>query len=168
MFDVVLIGVLVFCLWMLVKLLRHEAIFIPLPRDTIRQMLKLAKVRSSDVLYDLGAGDGRVAIIAAKEFGCNAVGIEKDRILYWLARRNAAGLGKRVRIIRGDFFKQDISDASVVAIYLSGKLNEQLKAKLKRELKKGTRIVSASHVFKGWKEVGRVKTGHFYTYLYKI
>jgi predicted RNA methylase len=164
MFELLLLPVLAVMLWMLIKLLRNEAVFVPLPTKTIRQMLRLARVKRSDVLYDLGAGDGRVVKIASEEFDCHAVGIERNRILCWLAKRNAP----KAKIICGNFFKQDISNATVVVMYLSAKLNEQLKAKLKRELKKETRIVSASHVFKGWKEVRKVKTGHFYSYLYKI
>ncbi|TAL46875.1 hypothetical protein EPN87_04190 [archaeon] len=168
MMEVVYLTSLVLILWMISKLLRHEAIFVPLPRETIRKMLKMARVKKTDILYDLGAGDGRIAIIAAKEFGCCAVGVERNRILCWLARRNAkrAGLDKKIKIIHGDLFKQDISDASVVTVYLSKKVNEQLKRKLGRL--KGARIVSASHVFKGWKETTKVKTGHFYCYLYKV
>jgi len=165
-----LIFLLFFFLYMLARLVLNEAIYIPLPPSTIRKMLKLAKVKKKDLLYDLGAGDGRVLMIAAKEFGCKAVGIERSALLAavcrWRIKR--AGLQDKVKIIEKNYFDVNLSKATVVTAYLSKKQNELLVPKLKKELRKGTRIVSASHVFPGLKEVKRIKTGHFYTYLYKI
>jgi cyclopropane fatty-acyl-phospholipid synthase-like methyltransferase len=165
-----LIFLLFFFLYMLARLVLNEAIYIPLPSSTIRKMLKLAKVKKKDLLYDLGAGDGRVLMIAAKEFGCKAVGIERSALLAavcrWRIKR--AGLQDKVKIIEKNYFDVNLGKATVVTAYLSKKQNELLVPKLKKELKKGTRIVSASHVFPGLKEVKRIKTGHFYTYLYKV
>ncbi|MBI2547212.1 MAG: hypothetical protein HYW23_02070 [Candidatus Aenigmarchaeota archaeon] len=73
-----------------------------------------------------------------------------------------------MRIIKNDLFKEDIRDATIVVIYLSHKLTQQLKMKFRKELKKGTRIVSASHQIDGWKIIRRIKTGHFYSYLYVV
>ena len=133
-------------------------------------MLKLAKVKKKDLVYDLGAGDGRVIITAAKEFGCKAVGIERSAffaaICRWRVKKE--GLQDKVKIIEKNYFDVNLSKATVVTAYLSKKQNKLLVPKLKKELKKGTRIVSASHNFPGLKEVKRIKTGHFYTYLYKI
>jgi len=161
---------LLFLLKLLLDLLRNEALYFPLPKETIRRALKLAGVKPGDVVYDLGSGDGRVLIIAAKEFGARAVGVEKNWFLYklskWLVKRSK--LSDRVKVVHGDLFKQSISNASVVLVYLSQKLNRELEPKLKRELRKGTRIVSASHKFYGLKLKKKVKTGHFYTYLYII
>jgi len=156
--------------WLWLELFRDEAPLIPLPKDTIRKMLKLAKVGKGDVVYDLGSGDGRVLIIAAKEFHAKAVGIEKNRLMdlfsRWIITKNK--LQNRIKIIRGDIFKENLRDADIVLMYLSHKLTQKLKSKFEKELKKGTRIVSASHHVVGWKEIKKLRTGHFYSYLYKI
>jgi cyclopropane fatty-acyl-phospholipid synthase-like methyltransferase len=155
---------------MLAKLILNEAIYIPLPLSTIRKMLRLAKVNKKDLLYDLGAGDGRVILTAAKEFGCKAVGIERSALLAAICRWRIKkeGLQDKVKVIEKNYFDVDLSKATVVTAYLSKKQNKLLVPKLKRELKKGTRVVSASHVFPGLREMKKIKTGHFYTYLYKI
>lgn len=156
-------------LFLMYKILAGHAVYIPLPKETVRKLLKLAKVRKGEVVYDLGAGDGRVVLMAAKEFGAHAIGIEKN----WLLARLAAWRVKRERlenavIINKDLFGCKLSDADVVVLYLTQKMNDKLKPKLEHELKPGSRVVSAAHVFKGWKPVKRIKTGHFYSYLYKI
>ena len=155
---------------MWLKLVFSEAVFIPLPMTTVRKMLRLAKVKSSDVLYDLGAGDGRVIITAAKEYGCKAVGIERSELVAALCRWNIRKLGlkDKIKLIEGNYFDVNLSKATVVMAYLSQKQNNLLLPKLKKELRKGTRVVSASHTFLGLKEIKRIKTGHFYTHLYKI
>ena len=168
--NALLIFLLFFFLYMLAKLVLGEALYIPLPLSTIRKMLKLAKVRKNDLLYDLGAGDGRVVITAAKEFGCKAVGIERSALLAAICRWRVKkeGLQDKVKIVEKSYFDVDLRKATVITAYLSKKQNKLLVPKLKKELKKGTRVVSASHVFPGLREVKRIKTGHFYTYLYKI
>lgn len=110
-------------------------------------MLELAAVKPSDVVYDLGSGDGRIVITAAKKYGAHGVGIEIDPVLVEKAKENAAaaGVSDRVRFIRQDLFKSDITDATVVTLYLLQSINERLRPKLVRELKPGTRVVS--HVF---------------------
>jgi len=167
---VLLLVITAFLLKAWLDLIRGEAIFVPLPKNTIRKMLKKANVSSKDIVYDLGCGDGRVLIIAAKEFGARAIGIEKNwllsKISEWRVKRE--NLEKKVRIINGDFFRINLSEATVIFTYLSKKLNKQLEPKLRRELKRGTRIVSASHEFKGLKLVKKFRTGHFYSYLYVI
>ncbi len=160
MIEFVLPVVFVALLWLWIQLLMDEAVLVPLPKSTIRDMLKIANVKRGEVVYDLGSGDGRVVEIARKEFGAEAIGIEKNPVLVWLSR----GKG---RIIHGSIFNIDISKANVIVIYLSHKLTQRLKEKFKRELKKGVRIVSASHPIEGWKEVRKIKTGHFYSYLYR-
>jgi SAM-dependent methyltransferase len=151
--------------WLWIELIRDEALPIPLPKETIRKMLQLAKVKKKDVVYDLGSGDGRALTIAG-EFGAKAVGIEKNRLLVWLSKLKTKD--SNVKIIHSDIFKEDISNANVVMIYLSHKLTQRLKTKFEKELKKGTRIVSASHPIEEWNPAGKIKTGHFYSYLYKI
>ncbi|MEM5766091.1 MAG: SAM-dependent methyltransferase [Candidatus Aenigmatarchaeota archaeon] len=168
--DITLLLILFILLYFWVKLILNEAIYIPLPGSTIRKMLKLAKVNKKDLVYDLGAGDGRVVIIAAKEFGCKAVGIERSALLAaicrWKIKR--ARLQGKVKIINKNYFNVNLSKATVITAYLSKRQNERLVPKLKKELRSGTRIVSASHIFPGLKEMKRIKTGHFYSYLYKI
>jgi len=165
-----LIVPILFLSWMAFRLIRAEAIFIPLPKSTVMKMLKLAKVKRGDILYDLGCGDGRVLILAAKEFGCRAIGIDRDKLIASLCKFNIKRLGlqSRIKLVEDDYFNVNLNNATVVTAYLSQKQNDLLLPKLKKELRKNTRIVSAAHVFKGLKEIKRIRTGHFYTYLYKI
>jgi SAM-dependent methyltransferase len=120
-----------------------DVMWLPTPEALIERMLLAAKTTSSDVVYDLGAGDGRIPIAAAKQFGARAVGIEYDSDLAALARRNAerAGVADKVTIIRGDIFREDFSAATVVTLYLLPDLNQQLRPQLLR-MKPGTRVVS--------------------------
>jgi SAM-dependent methyltransferase len=109
----------------------------------VTRMLHAVGTTSTDIVYDLGAGDGRIPIAAAKTFGAKAVGIEYDKDLAALARRNAerAGVADRVTIIDGDIFKEDFSRATVVTLYLLPDLNQQLRPQILR-MKPGTRVVS--------------------------
>jgi precorrin-6B methylase 2 len=124
-----------------------DVIFLPTPPEVVSAMLDLAKVTASDVVYDLGSGDGRTPIAAAKEHGARGVGVEFNPKLVALSRQNAekAGVADRVRFINADLFETDLSEASVVTLYLLGSLNQRLLPKLQRELKPGSRIVS--HAF---------------------
>lgn len=157
-------------IWGIIKLHRQEGFFVPLPMGTVRTMLKLAKIKEGDILYDLGSGDGRIVIEAAKRYNIRAVGIEVGNLIYAVSklRIKLSKAGSGVKIIKNDIFKEDIGDATVVTFYLTPKLNRMLKPKLKKELKRGTRIVSASHEIPGWTPAKKIKTGHFWTYLYKI
>ena len=118
--------------------------FVPSPDSVVEAMLKLARVTAADVVYDLGSGDGRIPIAAAKEYGAHGVGIEIDPIRIREANDNLkkAGVGDRVRFVQQDLFEADISEATVVTLFLLTRLNQQLMPKLKRELRRGTRIVS--------------------------
>jgi precorrin-6B methylase 2 len=124
-----------------------DVIFLPTPQEVVSAMLDLAKVTDKDVVYDLGSGDGRTPITAAKEHGARAVGVEFNPKLVALSRQNAenAGVADRVRFINADLFETDLSEASVVTLYLLGSLNQKLLPKLQRELKPGSRVVS--HAF---------------------
>jgi cyclopropane fatty-acyl-phospholipid synthase-like methyltransferase len=170
MIQLVYLFLIVFFIYYIIQLLRGEAIYIPLPQKTIEKMLKMAEVSKKNILYDLGSGDGRVLITASKKFGCKCVGIEKNYFLYLISKFKVkrADVEDRVKIIHNDFFKERIDDATVVFMYLSRKTVNNLKKKFERELKKGTRIVTADHKIKGWEEIKKIKTGHFYSYLYKI
>jgi SAM-dependent methyltransferase len=124
-----------------------DVVYIPTPQPIVDAMLEMAGVTSADVVYDLGSGDGRIVITAAKRFGARGVGIEIDPTLVRKATENAAaaGVSDRVRFVQQNVFTADIHDATVVTLYLLQSLNERLRPKLVRELKPGTRIVS--HVF---------------------
>jgi SAM-dependent methyltransferase len=130
----------------------HPAPYIPSPRATVDEMLRLAEVGPGDVVYDLGAGDGRVVIAAASKFGARGVGVEIDARLVELARQNAqrAGVAERVTFIAQDLFETDLRQASVVALYLSPNLNEKLRPRL-LALAPGTRIVSHSSGMGDWR-----------------
>ena len=133
----------------------YDVPFVPSPEIVVRRMLQLANVRKGEVVYDLGCGDGRVLIIAAKEFGARAVGIEIRRDLYeqCLRRIKDLGLEDRVTVIHGNFFDYDLSDADVVTLYLLTSVNERLRPKLERELKPGARVVSHDFEVPGWKPI---------------
>jgi hypothetical protein len=120
-----------------------DVMWLPTPDVMVTRMLQAAKVTPRDLVVDLGAGEGRIPIAAAKEFGATALGIEYDAKLAALAQRNAqrAGVAERVKIIQGDIFKEDFSRATVVTLYLLPDLNYQLRPQLLR-MKPGTRIVS--------------------------
>lgn len=121
--------------------------FVPTPPAVVDAMLGLANVRDGDVLYDLGSGDGRIPIAAAKRYDLRAVGIDIDPVRIEEARANAqaAGVTDEVSFRQEDLFEADFSDATVVTLYLLQSLNERLKPRLLSELKPGTRIVS--HAF---------------------
>lgn len=124
-----------------------DVIFVPTPQEVVDAMLKLAKVTKNDVVYDLGSGDGRIPITAAKTYGARGVGIDIDpqRIQEAQANLKAAGVGDRVKFLNQDLFTTDISEATVVTLYLLPSLNLKLIPKLNKELKPGTRVVS--HAF---------------------
>lgn len=121
--------------------------YVPTPQAVVERMLVLARVGKGDVLYDLGSGDGRIVITAAKRYGARAVGIDLDPTRIKEARDNAsaAGVDGQVRFIAGDLFKADLSDADVVTLYLLNSVNRDLRPQLWRQLKVGTRVVS--HAF---------------------
>ncbi len=124
-----------------------DVIFVPTPQDVVDAMLKVAKVTQNDIVYDLGSGDGRIPIAAAKTYGARGVGIDIDpqRIQEAAANLKAAGVADKVRFLNQDLFTTDISQATVVTLYLLPSLNTKLLPKLNKELKPGTRVVS--HAF---------------------
>ena len=126
--------------------------FVETPRAIVKKMLELADVTEEDVVYDLGSGDGRIVIQAAKEYGARGVGIEIKPHLVKKARKKArkAGVADRVAFRQGDLFKADISEATVVSLYLLPSVNKKLRPKLFRELEPGTRIVSHDFDMDEW------------------
>jgi ribosomal protein L11 methylase PrmA len=121
--------------------------YVPTPQTVVDAMLKLGEVDKNDVVYDLGSGDGRIPITAAQKYGAQAVGIDINPIRIQEANENArkAGVTDKVRFVQQDLFKTDLKDATVVTLYLLPKINRQLRPKLLKELKPGTKIVS--HAF---------------------
>jgi ubiquinone/menaquinone biosynthesis C-methylase UbiE len=120
--------------------------------DVVERMLTLASVGPGDVVYDLGCGDGRIVIAAAQKFGARGVGVDIDPRLIVQAEANAkaAGVQDRVRFILGDAMKVDVSDATVVTLYLLSASNVKLRPILTKQLRKGARIVSHSFAIGDW------------------
>jgi SAM-dependent methyltransferase len=121
-----------------------DVIYVPTPPNVVAEMLRLTNVTKDDVVYDLGCGDGRLVITAAKRYGARGVGIDIDPQRIDESRANArkAGVTKRVKFLEQDLFQADIGEASVVTLYLLPKLNVELRPKLLRDLRPGTRLVS--------------------------
>ena len=127
--------------------------FVASPAAVVRQMLILSKLKPGEVLYDLGSGDGRAVIMAAKDFGAKSVGIElrDDLTKKALTSIHEFGLTEKSQIFQNDIFEVDLSPANVVFLYLTTSANERIKPKLEKELKTGTRIVSHDYEILGWK-----------------
>lgn len=122
----------------------YDVPYVPTPEPVVREMLRLAKVGPQDVVYDLGSGDGRIVIMAAKEFGARGVGVDIDPERIAEARINArkAGVADKVRFVQGNLFEVDLRPATAVTLYLLPSVNLELKPKLLAELKPGTPVVS--------------------------
>lgn len=124
----------------------------PTPRSAVRRGLELAEAKPDERLFDLGAGDGRVVLLAARQFGLEAVGIEVDPVKAWLitARARLYGVGRRVRVERANFFDADLSGADIVFFYLSPAAAARLRPKFEQELSPGARVVSYRRPIEGW------------------
>ena len=148
---------------------RPDVIYVPTPHEVVDAMLAMAQVKQGDVLYDLGSGDGRIPIAAARKFGVRAVGIDIDPQRIAEARANAATakVEDKVTFRQEDLFKTDFKEASVVTLYLLDSLNEKLRPRLLAELKPGTRIVSHAFRMGDWEpektEVVNGSTIYFWT-----
>jgi len=127
--------------------------YVPTSEEIVRRMLQIANVKPNEIVYDLGAGDGRIIIIAATEFNARSIGIEirKDFVQDIENKIRKLKLEDRVSIIHGSFFDVNISEADVVTMFLLESVNEKLKPKLERELKPGARIISHEFKIPGWK-----------------
>lgn len=132
---------------------RPDVMYVPTPNMVVEEMLKVANVGKDDIVYDLGCGDGRIVITAAQKLGARGVGIDIDPQRIQEANQNAqqAGVRDRVQFLQQDLFETDLSQASVVTLYLLPSLNLKLRPKLLRELKPGTRIVSHNFSMGDWK-----------------
>jgi len=148
-----------------------DVVFVPTPQDVVEAMLKVAKVGKGDVLYDLGSGDGRIPITAAQKHGiARGVGIDinPERIKEANENLAKARVGDRVRFINADLFESDLSEATVVTLYLLPALNLKLLPKLLKELKPGTRIVSHAFDMGKWKPEQTLKVGTRDVYFWTI
>lgn len=131
-----------------------DVIYVPTPQNVVEAMLKMANVKAGDIVYDLGSGDGRIPITAVQKFGAaRATGIDIDPQRIKEANENAqkAKVTDKVRFLNQDLFTTNISEATVVTLYLLPSLNEKLRPKLMAELKPGTRIVSHAFAMGDWK-----------------
>jgi predicted RNA methylase len=127
--------------------------FVPSPVPVVQRMLQLAELKPGEVLFDLGAGDGRSVIMAAKAFSARAVGVElrEDLAKKALSVIHENGLTDRVTIVNGDMFNVNLTSADVVFLYLTTSANEKIRPKLETELKEGVRVVSHDYEIVGWK-----------------
>jgi SAM-dependent methyltransferase len=151
-------------------LVRINAPFIPTPPEVVAAMLKLAHLTKEDTLYDLGCGDGRIVITAAREYGTHAIGIDIDPERIRESRENAsrAEVTGLVDFLHRDFFDADLSQATVVTVYLLPEVNRELLPKLLRQLKPGTRIVSHAFDFGTWKPEQAIEVSGCKIYLWTV
>jgi SAM-dependent methyltransferase len=144
--------------------------YVVTPDEVVEEMLRIAGVTEKDVVYDLGSGDGRIVITAAKRLGARGVGVEIDPDRVRLARDHAqrAGIGALVRFVEGDIFAADIREATVVTMYLLPGLNRRLRPKLLDELQPGTRIVSHDYDMGDWAADKVVRVGRSTIYFWVV
>src|SRR3954453_10823161 len=147
-----------------------DVIFVPTPQEVVEDMLRLANVQKGDVLYDLGSGDGRIAITAARKYGIKATGIDIDPERIREANENAkkAGVTSLVQVRQENLFPADFRDATVITLYLLPDLNVKLRPKLWNELKPGTRIVSHQFEMGGWKPEKRLESNGRTIYFWTV
>lgn len=141
----------------------HEAdvLYLPTPQPVVDAMLRLAGVSRADVVYDLGSGDGRIPIAAARTYGARGVGIELDGRMLELARANArkSGTERLVEFRQEDLFRADLREATVVTLFLFPQMNQRLAPKLRAELRPGTRIVSHRFGLGDWVPERTIEAG---------
>jgi len=126
--------------------------YYPTPEVIVERMLRLGELKAGEKMFDLGSGDGRIVIMAARKFHADATGIEFDDDLYKLSsgKIRALGLEKTARIIHGDILQQDVSSADLVTVYLLPASNEKVRPMLEKQLKKGARVVAHDFEIAGW------------------
>lgn len=147
-----------------------DIFFVPSRHAVADGMLQLAQVTNDDVVYDLGSGDGRIVILAAQKYGARGVGIEIDPTLVATASQVAeeGGVASRVRFIEGDLFTADISEATVVTLYLSTSVNARLEPKLRSELRSGARVVSQQFPIGKWPPTARAVASDAELFLWRV
>jgi len=147
-----------------------DVVFVPTPNAVVDRMLELAQVTAKDVVYDLGSGDGRIPITAAQRYGARGVGIDINPVRNEEANKNAAAarVQDKVKFIEGDLFTANISEATVVTLYLLTSLNAKLRPKLLAELRPGTRVVSHAFDMGDWKPERTETVSGSNVYLWRI
>jgi SAM-dependent methyltransferase len=145
---------------LLVPKRRPDVGYVPTPQQVVDAMLELAEVTQNDIVYDLGSGDGRIPITAAKKYGIHSVGIEINPRLIKEANENAQkeGVSDRVQFLEQDLFQTNLSEATVVTLYLLPEVNLKLRPQLFKQLKPGTRVVSHTFDMGDWKPDKIVRT----------
>lgn len=151
------------------QMIDKDVPYVPTKQEVVEAMLTLANVGPNDMLYDLGCGDGRIVVTAAKKFGAKAVGIDIDPERIQEARENAqkAAVENKVAFLQQDLFKADFSKASVVSLYLLPSVNIKLRPKL-LQLKPGTRVVSHAFDMGDWKPDKQMAVGNSTIYLWTV
>jgi predicted RNA methylase len=154
-------------LWIVTGLL--GAPWVPTAGETVNKMLSVAAVKPGETVYDLGSGDGRIIVAAAKKFHARSVGIELNPLwVFWTRLKVAVlGLRGRTKVVWGNFFSVDLSEADVVTLYLLQSTNYKLEPKLKKELKPGSRVVSHAFTFNDWNPVKADAKLQIYLYTVK-
>jgi SAM-dependent methyltransferase len=147
-----------------------DVIYVPTPEAVVNAMLEVARVTGNDVVYDLGCGDGRIVIAAAKKYGSRGVGIDIDPQRLAEARANAlsAGVADSVEFRQEDLFEADIREATVVTLYLLPSLNLKLLPKLERDLRPGTRLVSHAFDMADWTPEQHLEIDGRHVYFWKL
>lgn len=143
----------------LVRAQQNAGPYVPTPWKIVDDMLRLAQVRKDDFVMDLGSGDGRLVITAAERFGARGYGVDIDPALVKLANENAAkaGVADRVKFVEKDLFTADVGEATVVTLYLMPDMLGRVEAKLAKELKPGTRVISHDYPLPSWQPVDVVR-----------
>jgi hypothetical protein len=149
---------------------RKDVPYVPTPYATVDEMLRMARISSKDLLYDLGSGDGRIVITAAKDHGARGIGIDIDpqRISEANENAEAAGVTDRVRFVQGDLFQTNLSEATAVTLYLLRSVNLRLRPKLLEELRPGTPVVSHDFDMGEWAPDEEKRVGGDQLYLWII
>jgi len=144
--------------------------YVPTPEKVVEEMLKLANLKPGDELYDLGSGDGRIVITAARKYGVRGVGVDINPQRIKEANENAQkeGVTDKVAFHKNDLFQEDIHEATVVTIYLLPAVNMKLKPKLFKELKPGTRLISHDFDMGDWKPEKRVEVDNHRIFVWTI
>ena len=147
-----------------------DVIYVPTPYEVVDEMLRLAGIKESDVLYDLGSGDGRIPVTAAKKYGIRAVGIDVDPVRIEEAKENAKknGVANLVQFRQEDMFRARLGEATVVTLYLLPDLNVRLRPKLLAELKPGSRIISHQFDMGTWRPQKRIERNGRTIYLWTV
>lgn len=144
--------------------------YVPTPQNVVEAMLQLGEVKKGDVLYDLGSGDGRIPVTAAKKYGIKATGIDinPERIADAEANAKKEGVTDKAKFLNQDLFESSFGDATVVTLYLLPSINLKLRPKLWKDLKPGTRIVSHSFDMGDWEPEKKIEVDGRYLYLWRV